>query len=356
MAIGNPFTKLNQLYSGRLDSLLNQLKNDFRIYADAYFNQNRTPADHDKFFGAFTPIWLALLEKRRYFEAIKIWTFALGLSFDWQKRNKPDKIHKGTPYYFLGVTAILNNELERGFLAMHQALKEDKRLFGRRIPEAPAFWFVTLDYSKQKQFFRMKVEQIAKYLSDRLQEYSTKRGGSMTLPQFRKKFLKRRALVEEVFLFVYSMFKLRNLVIETPKIYKKNVFSVLLHAKLLFDLALITDKVVEYKNPNRGNRLSFRDEMIFLSSPSMRLLSFNQNRITTINRNFDNDFSGTSYDILFGRYNLSLSDIENDFALAYGIRNLAAHKVKNEPVLYHRTRELAQSILNTLFFTVEKLY
>jgi hypothetical protein len=81
-----------------------------------------------------------LLQRRRYFEGIHVWNYALGPALEWEKRNKPNKIHKGTPYYFLGVTGILNNELENGFFAMHQVLKEDKRLSGRRIPAAPAFW------------------------------------------------------------------------------------------------------------------------------------------------------------------------------------------------------------------------
>jgi hypothetical protein len=355
----DPFGKLDALYFGRLDLILGQLKNDFRVYGDTYFNANQSPGRHDEFFGRFTPIWLDLVRKHRYFEAAKLWQLAIGLAIDWEVRNKPNQIHKGTPYYFLGVTAILNNELENGFLSMHQALIEDKRLSGRRIPEAPAFWFVILDFSRQDQFFKPKVEQMATYLSERLNEYSTKRAGSLTLIQFRKRFLRRRKLNEEVFLFVYSLFKLRKLILETDKIYKRNVLSSLLHAKLLFDLSMITEKAIEYKNPRKGKgrKLVFADELLFLSAAPARLLSFNTgNRIGKLNSDFEKDFAGTLYDILNKKYPLGLSDIENDFAIAYGVRNFGAHKIENKPVLYSRTPALAQSILNTLFFAIEKLY
>lgn len=357
----DPFQELRQLYFLEgFDLILKYLKKNFATFADAYFNQNTTPASHDEFFGAFTPIWLDLIQRRHYVKAIRLWNFAVGLALDWQSRNKPNRIHKGTPYYFLGVTAILNNELENGFLAFHQAMKEDLTLSGGKTPQTPAFWFITLDSTRERQFFKLKVDQIAQYLSERLDEYSTNRGGSLGLAGFRRRFLRLRKYREEVFFFVYLLFKLRKLVVETSITYKKNIFSSILHSKILFDLCLISDKVIENKNPDRNTRrLSFRDEMLFLSSSTIPLLSFTQNDISTINRDFDQNFGNTMYDMLLGRYHLlgrSLSNIENDFAITYGMRNFGAHKIQNQPVLYHRMPELAQNILSTIFFTVEKLY
>ncbi len=258
------FDTLNQRYLSGGQFSYEQLKQEFEAPTNEYFNLNLTPTDHNWFFGQFSRIWLDLINNRRYFDAIRFLNFGVNLAVNWEKQHRPNKVHKGTPYYFLGVSGILNNELENGFLAMHQAMEEDKRLSGRRLPEAPAFWFVTLDYTRQDQFFREKVEQIANYLSDRLVEYSNKRSGSLTLDQFRTKFLRRRRLMEEVFLFVYSLFKLRKLVLETSKIYKANAFSSMMHSKLLFDLSVITDKVIEYKNPRKGQKLKLADELIFL--------------------------------------------------------------------------------------------
>ncbi len=356
MPVQNLFQELRQyhLLDG-FEPISERLKNDLRVFANAYFNRNRTPADHNRFFEAFTPIWLTLINRRHYFKAMKLWQFALGLAFDWQAQNRPNKIHKGTPYYFAGVTGILNNELENGFLSFHQAMKEDQRLSDRRTPQAPALWFVTLDSSRQNQFFRAKVEQIATYLSERLDEYSTSRSGSLGLDDFRRRFLRLRRLKEEVFYFVYLMFKLRKLEIETPKILKKNILGSLLHARLLFDFCLISDKVIEYKNPVGGSqRLSFGNEISFLTRRG--LLSFNRSIFNALSGDFNLDFGSTMYNILLGRHHLHLSGIEKDFAVAYGVRNFGAHKMHNQPVLYNRMPELTQSILNTIFFTVEKLY
>jgi len=357
MATPDPFQKLGRLYLDGFDLVIVRLRNDFRVFANAYFNRNRTPNMHDNFFNRFTPVWLDLIGRRKYFQAIKLWNFALGLALEWQKQNKPIKIHKGTPFYFLGVTAILNNELENGFLSMHQALKEDYRLSGGRIPQTPAFWFVTLDSSRQGQFFRLKVEQIAGFLSEKLERYCTDRGGSLDLSNFRRRFLTRRAMRDEVFFFVYLLFMLRKIEVETDKIYKRNIFSSLLNAKVLFDFCRITERVINCKNPARSSGfLGFKNEILFLSSVGIPSLSLTRHNLTNINNDFNSDFSKTMYDIILGRYSIRLTDLEKDFAVAYGIRNLGAHEMRNLPVLYYRLPEIAQSILNTTFLTVENLY
>jgi len=331
------------------------LKNDLRNYANDYFNLHQSTPDHDLFFGFFTPMWLNLMARHHFFEAIKIWNLSLGLAIDWENNNGPNKVHKGTPYYFLGVTAILNNELENGFLAMHQAMKEDEKRSRRRRPEAPAYWFNTLDSTRQDQFFIQKVEEVAAYLDDRLYEYSINRERLLRLREFRSRFLRLRYLSEEVFFFVYSLFRIRKMIYETDWIYKKNVFGSLLQARILFDLSLVVDKVIENKNIRRSDRSTFREEILYLSTPPRNLLSFNRNMLRTLNNEFDNDFGETMYRLVLGTYP-NLNDIERDFAIAYGIRNRGAHKLENQPVIYDRTQELTQSVLNALFFTVENLY
>lgn len=116
------FDTLNQRYSSGTQFTYQQIKQEFEVPTNEYFDLNRSVTDHNWFFEQFTPIWLDLINNRRYFDAIKILNFAVNLALNWEKRNRPNKVHKGTPYYFLGVSGILNNELENGFLAMHQCL------------------------------------------------------------------------------------------------------------------------------------------------------------------------------------------------------------------------------------------
>ncbi|MCX8151399.1 MAG: hypothetical protein N3D85_07885 [Candidatus Bathyarchaeota archaeon] len=355
-ALDNLFGNLNACYFLSKQKLLFDLfYPELEKAANNYFQPTQSHADQDAFFNRFTPIWVDLIQKCRYFEAMNVWNVALKLAFQWEQKNHPNTIHKGTPYYFLGVTAILNNELEKGFLLMHQALEEDKRTLKTQIPPTPAYYFVTLDYVNQKQFFRLKVEEISNYLSERIDRYANSRSGTLAIDQFKTKFLECTALSEEVFLFVFLLFKLK-LILETNDRLKQNVFSSLIHARLLFDICLVLEKAIEHKNhkSKHGSKLSFSNEMKFLSQKAS--LSIDCFVIKKLNFDFRADFAKTINDMLGSKYSLELSDIKIDLAIAYGIRNFVAHRVEDQPVLYKNFDELSQRLLNALFFAVEKLY
>jgi hypothetical protein len=350
------FAEINSCYYlGKQRLLFSIFQQTLEEAVNKYFKTGQGAAEHDAFFGRFTPIWMDLVRKRRYFEAISLWNSALLFSYRWEEKNKPNLIHKGTPYYFLGVTAILNNELENGFLLMHQAMKEDKRQSPTAAPKTPAYFFVTLDFKKQEQFFKPKVEEISDYLSKKITIYQKTRAGALTLDQFKAKFLECPDLAEEVFLFVYNLFQIHKMIFYTDKCLKKNTFSALIHAGVLSSLCLILDKVVENKNPLKGTRkLYISNEVKLLSG--LLTSSINDAAVGTINGSFSTNFSTTLIEILHSKYVLNLSKQDNDFALAYGIRNFGAHRIEDQPVIYDNFPALSQRLMNNLFFAVERLY
>jgi hypothetical protein len=112
MATSNPFQELNQIYFSSHSYLaFKLLYPQIENISSSFFLKDYT--QHDVFFSHFTPIWNDLLIRRRYTEAEEIWHIALSIANTWEKTHSP--IHKGTPYYFLGVSQILNNNLEDGF-------------------------------------------------------------------------------------------------------------------------------------------------------------------------------------------------------------------------------------------------
>lgn len=352
----DPFEELFHITSDSFNVILDHLKDEFTEYANYYFSKYNTSEKHDQFFNRFIPLWNDLYWQRKYSQAMKLWEFALDLAHNWEKNNHQNRIHKGTPYYFLSYTAILNNDLENGFLAMHQALEEDYKLFQNETPKKPAYWFVTLEPDK-KHYFAKKVDEMNDYLSQKLEKYHSSRGGTLLLKDFRKRFLKCKNLTNEVFFFVYLLFNLKKLESQTKR-FKRNSFGSIIYINFLFNLCRTIERVMENKNPAARTRfIGFKDEIVFLSQHSQIIsLSFASNELREINRRFINDFNQTMYDILKGRYLAKRTDNERDFAVAYGIRNSGAHDIRNLQVIYNRFPELAQIILNALFFTIEKLY
>ena len=83
--------------------------------------------EHDSFFNKQTGHWLQFIYNFRYDAAEELWDSLLQFAYKWESINVGKRIHKGTPYYFWGVTCILNNDIDKGFLLMHQGLEEDKK-------------------------------------------------------------------------------------------------------------------------------------------------------------------------------------------------------------------------------------
>lgn len=329
--------------------------NKFRDEASRFFDQNYGN-NHacDGFFTNFTIIWQSFLKQKLYKNAEDLWDLALNIAYEWENKNLPKRIHKGTPYYFWGVTCILNEDLEKGFLLMHQALEEDKKSFRTDTPKTPAYSFVTLDYEKQDQFFRPKVLKIARFVDEKLGIYQSSRGGTLTLPDFKLRFLEEPILQEVVFYFVFESFHLKKLA-EIDKKLTQNAFGSLLQSKIIFGLCLIVDNVLKQKNPSQWK---FFDHLKFLSSKSS--LRLDNQKLWELNRAFKNNFPDTLQKLLNSQYQFqgrtSLHAIEEDLAITYGFRNFGAHKIEDQPVIYQNFDEISQRILNALFFAIEKLF
>jgi hypothetical protein len=325
-----------------------------------FFNQDNYDV-HNSFFNRFTNVWHFFMNQKRFMHAEALWNLALGFAYDWQEKNNKI-IHKGTPYYFWGVTCILNKDLEKGFLLMHQALEEDKRTLCSNTPGTPAYYFVTLDYEEQDQFFKQKVEEIARFVDKKLAAYRSRTGGVLTLPNFKSNFLGNTTLQEVVFYFVFTIFRLKKLIEEIDQRLKENVFSTLLQANTILDLCLIVENVMK----KQINKPTMYELLIQLSNQLS--LNLHKGSKGSQNNNLSKlgiDFYGENYgktlkELLRSQYRFqdgtALQSIEEDFAITYGLRNFGAHKIENQSVVYDNFDEISQRILNALFFSVEKLY
>lgn len=328
----------------------------FRSEALNFFDQSDgNYYAHDGFFNNFTIIWRFFLNQGRFKNAEHLWDLALNIAYEWENKNQNERIHKGTPYYFWGVTCILNEDLEKGFLLMHQALEEDKKTHQTNTSKTPAYSFVTLDYEKQDQFFRPKVVEIAKFVDEKLNIYRSSRRGTLPLPDFKSKFLEESALQEVVFYFIFELFRLKKLLTEIDQRLTQNVFSSLLQANTIFTFCLIIDNVLKQKNPSQWR---FSDHLKFLSSKSS--LNLNDSKIGELSSAFKNDFSNTLQNLLSSQYQFqdgtAAQPIEEDLAITYGFRNFGAHKLEDQPVVYQNFDEISRRIFNAICFSVEKLY
>ncbi len=309
----------------------------------------------DKYFTNFTIIWRHLFNNGRLNEAESLWELAVGLALSWEGHHKGQFIHKGTPFYFWGTTSLVKGDLDRGFVLIHQALKEDIRTSKTIAPDTPAFLFASLNYENPKQYLREWVQEHAKFLSGIIASYNCSRNRKFSIDDFRNRFLSKPPNLDAVFLFVYSLARIRN--IELVPIYAlSSEFAAQLEINLLFDVALVIDDTIKGKNSN-GKK--FIEHAEFLSNSAT--LGLTQDKLGQINGQFNINFEKTLSCILDGSFQFNdgsklVTPAACDLAIVYGLRNYAAHNVSAASTVWECFNDIRQSLFNVLFLTVETLY
>jgi len=362
-SMNHQFQKLHESYFSASAFDINEFRSEAFNFLRENSDRHRSSNAQNGFFNNFTIIWKELVYKKGHLKkAEAVWDFCLKVIYEWESKNKDKTIHKGTPYYFWGGTCILNGDLEKGFLLIHQALEEDKKTYQTDVPQAPSYWFVTLDHGKI-QFFDGEVHKVAIFLDGKLNNYRSSRKGILTLDVLRSKFLQIAASQEVVFYFVFGLFRLKRLSEEIDKKLQANVFSSLLQTNTLLDFCLVVENTI--KKQNKYSNTNLEQQTIgplleFLSSKSS--LNINGSKIKELSDAFKSasDFSNTLQKMLNSQYcfkdGTTLQPIEEDFAITYGFRNFGAHKIEDQPVVYKNFDEITRRILNALFFSIEKLH
>ena len=65
--------------------------------------------------------------------------------------EKYEKIHKGTPYYFISIASYVSGDFERALFFMDAAVDEDRRIHGDLWRQAPSGLFFTLETEHEDQ-------------------------------------------------------------------------------------------------------------------------------------------------------------------------------------------------------------
>jgi hypothetical protein len=323
-----------------------------------FFDENLDSRVHDKFFNNFTILWQALIRNGSFFYAEQIWQLIVEIAREWEVLNQYNrKIHKGTAYYFWGTTCILKEDLEKGFLLMHQALEEDRQNRYNELADTPAYAFVKLDYKQQKQFFGNKVQEIANFLEEKIETYQSSRRGNLSLEQLKSKFLDNADLVDNTFLFVYELFHIRKLLSETKQELTRNIYGSLLTMRVIFTFILIIDNVIKQKYYDKDpHKQDFINLLEYLSKESN--LTMDISKLRVINERANTDLTEVVLNLLNSKqvFKAKLKRLEEDIAIVYAFRNSAAHRIKDRPFICENFASIIDRLFNVFFLSIEKLY
>lgn len=315
-----------------------------------YFDRHPHP---DPYFNILSGVAITAAQSAAFGRPLTL-DYGISLALQWEANHPGQRLHKGTPYYFAGVRDILLGDLDRGFLWMHQALVEDQLSSGQDAPDTPALAFATMNAVKQDQAFRDEVARYAAFVEERLDQYRLSGRGALTLDQLRSRAMARPGLIEPLFQLVYVSARIIRLESLDAAIARDNPFAQLLTASLLSDLCLTTDGAVQVWTPGLWRPLQQAKEYAKASK-----LQLTQADLQDANKRFNAQFTPTLTALLSGSYattaGRSLSDLEGDAVITYGVRNRTAHGVAAEPVLEQHFEDVEKRLFFQLFSVVERL-
>src|SRR6202044_3581791 len=184
-------------------------------------------------------------------EAEHIWEQALQPAQHWEQTHQGQHLHKGTPYYFWAMTALLRGHIDHGYLLIHQGVAEDIRTTGQPTPNTPGFALVTLNDTMVEQAFRQWVVEQASFLSNLVANYNTTHQRRLTIDDVKRRFIANTTDLETIFLLTYTIARLRTIA-RLPDHSTNNPFAGQLQINLLFDVTLVIDSAIRVKTPNPG--------------------------------------------------------------------------------------------------------
>jgi len=336
---------------------------DFEAAALQFFDNNpRDWTAHDNYFTAFTIIWSSIRDTGRYDHAEHIWKRALEPALRWEGA-RGQRIHKGSPYYFWAMTALMRGDIDQGYLLAHQAVDEDVLTSGPRATDLPGYALVSLNDEKVEQAFRQWVIAQADFVKALVTDYRTSHVRQLTFDEVKLRFFRRPPSTEVLFLLTYTLARLMDLK-KLPDHTVRNPFAGQLELNILFDIALVIEesvKKVAVGDPAIAARNPAGWTFIYVAEYLLDRagIVMTNNQLGNINRQFGN-FDPTLQAALNGSLEepagTRLTRLECDVALAYGVRNRGGHNTGSTPTIWNRFEEVRNALFRVLFATIDYLY
>lgn len=232
-----------------------------------------TPCAADTFFG-----YSQIVKGFGSNPATQVWAWERLLRILRDKDpEKYDRIHKGTPFYFLATAAYVGSDFEKALAFMDAAVEEDRRLHGERWRDAPSGLFFRLESENQAQFARDVVIQVRASIESELAGLVPAGGPKLSLSDVIKRFIEPaidgsqelRSAVTALFTFVLEFkSRLDDLDLLPSSGTGELVYIHLFKGALLFETLLKTSEVgrkVSAAKPNATLGTLLADRNVYQS-------------------------------------------------------------------------------------------
>jgi hypothetical protein len=324
----------------------------FDAAACAYLPTVGTWQEHDAYFNNFSSLWSLLLQLQQPLLARSIWPWALRPVLALEQAGQ-GPFHKGTPYYFWGMTSLLVADYEGAYLLLHRAFEEDIRTHGTTTPDTPGFFLLTLNDERVDQALAPWVRQQASAVDARLGSYRSFSARTLTLANFRSRFLSLPEMRHAVNMYCYAMARASRFLTLPPQLWE-GPFPSQIAFDTIFDLCLVVDEVLAAKFTG-----DWRFNYLATSLSSIGSLGLSGSDLAEVNNAFD-DLKPTLHALNAGTFALRsgqlVSGLGSSLGITYGCRNRGAHTLASAGLAASDYDRMVSHINNALFLAVELLY
>lgn len=340
------------LSSRQMDfSVFNNVADDFFDFVEAKnipFNadpsQDCKAAYHDGFFNNFTIAWKTEIDNGNFRNAIDVWHKSIEFARHWESNNG-GHIHKGTPLSFEALSKIENEELDLGFVLMHEAYLEDlEKNQGDDNFTSPGKAFIEFN-EQSSSYFQPKLDEVKQFFET---EFLT--NANLSFDDFKRSFTDNTSIPILIkYQFLFNVFRIWKSHKHLGNFDATNTMLGLWYMEAIFSLCRLIEPI--YKVTKNSNPQSNKAIYQALCGTTPNIFD-----VIRVRQNFDNSiFTQELANILANQsINLSgtahnLSSQEKDTLLAYGFRNLSAHELYEDNTINQNIKDILQSVFNTLF-------
>jgi hypothetical protein len=368
-------------FSGKIGPLiyagLTGNRNPLQAFSDEVFGAIRKFDEQDSkyelsaafanyYFGFFAGQSQSLYSQGNAVGAIAATGMPCVVVWQWEGKNDPYVIHKGTPYFFLGRDYLLASNVDSAFLMIHNAIEEDKRnhkRLGLDFRTSPAYSVASLNFNMKDNAMLSEVTNMKMRLDEFIKTHNGRTKSQFHYSTLDSKFLRNLSLEDTEFFFVYCLACMMNIErLKHPKLLS-NSFTRLRNVDILFNLSLVVDKVLQEICGKK-----FISERVFELLKTKKIVSEQDFEDFTSALSYDDgsDFHAASDDpekaipkllaCQVEYHGKSVSPLMASMLAAWNLRNYGAHSIGGgQTITTGRFPETVDILLSALFFAVDSL-
>lgn len=293
----------------------------------------------------------------------------------WEKRKRK-RVHKGTPYFFLTFVYRQVGDIDSAFASAFRAIQEDKDsldpvLGSGTYKNSPAYKYASI-VDDINNYLYDAVTELRKMLKSYITEFNRTVPYRFAIRKIDIKLFQGNPRLGQIgHFFVYTLECIRKYLMQITTM-PANDFYRMKNSRDIFNLCLITDKILEFKYktefrqhvPKRDMYMSDGVVLLFEDNQWISQLTSNQRKDPKMHLKISPRLPKNPRDLVdkliinpinFTCNGRTANDQMRFMLLAYGLRNIGAHELEKQDVFVSEYKKIIKWLLFSTFMAINRL-